>query len=206
MATYQSRFHKLNMKQLRVEVGKLTTELNINLMEYRETGKTEPVFESVLERLQAKGGAPRKTKTFKGFVGKGSRLNKAELIEYAEDLQRMISWDTFTPKGKKKRQEAEEKAWKTFRKTHPTWTREQYENALSILPKLKDLMDENYAELLEMYKEASAKGVEKEEFESLLQQVYDSSTGQSLTAEDVIDKLRYKVDEAITNKYIENMS
>lgn len=193
MATYQSRFYKLNMKQLRLEVGKLTTELNINLMEYRETGKTEPVFESVLERLQAKGGAPHRTKTFKGFVGKGSRLNKAELIEYAEDLQRMISWDTFTPKGKKKRQEAEEKAWRTFKKLHPEWTKEQYKSALNILPKLKDLLDENYAEMLELYRDAQTKGVDDSVFESMLQETYDYATGKGLSAEDVIDSVKRKI-------------
>lgn len=198
---YASRFNSMNVKQISSEVRKLVNELNTQIIDFRNSGQDSELLDKALAELQNIGGVGKG-----GGLSVGTRLKtKQELIQYAERLQMTKSWDTFTEAGIKKRKEAEDRAYKTFTKTHPNFSKEDYNNLGKVFSKLKDIFEHFDSEqMVEVWKFGKDNKIGNDTFDSIVNEVFTNykkgEAGKEYTPENVQDDIMKRLQEYASAK------
>lgn len=123
------------IRDIRKEIGMLVNELNKDLVEYYQTGTKVDIFENALETVKSKAGAKRLGKG--GGLPKGWNLTKkSDLIAYKRELERLKTFNQFTPAAVERIERQANKNRDKFLRNHPGWNAEQYNNMIDVYRKL----------------------------------------------------------------------
>nr|DAH52658.1 MAG TPA: hypothetical protein [Caudoviricetes sp.] len=111
------------VKELRVEIRKLTAEVNVRIAEYKEMRKPVRAVERQIERLQ--GLASTKTgKGARGEIGLGLKKSKLRLEVQKSALRNFLKFDMYSEKAKK---EKKSRAQKTFERRYGKMTEAEFD-------------------------------------------------------------------------------
>lgn len=127
----------MTVKELKSEIRRLTQEANIRFFEAKEKNIVSPQLEAVKERLIRYGSKPsvtRRTET----IGLGFRdKTKARLTRQYQELNRMLKYDIWSPKGIEQAEDEKQKAYESFKKYHPDWSKDKWTEFVEMLGNAK---------------------------------------------------------------------
>ena len=116
-------------EDLKNEIRALTQQVNMNIYEYRQTGKISKPVEAEIQRLQQFGSRANPITGRGAEIGLGFKRARSidDLKRQKAELERVADRDVWTPSGVRKLNDHANKSWLTFHKRHPEFTKAQWQ-------------------------------------------------------------------------------
>lgn len=204
----------MTVKELKQEIRQLTGEVNLNISEYRASGKKTRAFEQEIKKLQAYGSKASPTRRAEtvglGFRGK----TKLQLQRQLSELRRVADKDVWTPAGARRITAAKNKSWLAFKKNHEDWTKEKWQTFTDTFGHLTDSLKEKFGYMSkygdrERTRKNNNVGVTNEsllnafdkayddklDLTQLMEEVIKENKGKSLNQDKAIEQLMLKIKE-----------
>lgn len=189
---YISQFARMDQTTLRENVNRMVNDVNQRMVEYNAGDGDMDIFRNLYGELQRQGGKGKG-----GGLAKGYKLRKSELVAYAEMLNRAQQWDIFTEKGVEQRKAREQKAWRTFKRRHPNWTKAEWRNVGEYMSTVGSSLieivygdDANKDDFMEDIRRAQKEGVSADKFGDIVKQAYNNGGDQMDMHDFIRDALR----------------
>ena len=122
---------KRTVKELRKYIRETTARINLNIREYRESGKKMPrAYEKQIQRLQRLSGVKKPSR---GEIGVGvDRKRKAELLRQAGALKAFDAYDSFSPRAAREAERKYKKSYEAFKQNYGDISFDKWEQLVDI--------------------------------------------------------------------------
>ena len=132
--------------ELKKEIRRLTQQVNLNIMEYRQTGKKSKPMEAAIKRMQQFGGKANPIKQPNAEIGYGfkGRRSLEELRRQKAELERVESKDVWTPAGIRKMNDYANKSWLSFQKKHPNMSKADWQTFVDTFGAMSSELKETF--------------------------------------------------------------
>lgn len=116
-------------KQLKAEIRELTQQVNLNIYEYRQTGRISKPVEAEIKRLQQFGNKANPIRNRGSEIGLGFKRARSidDLKRQKAELERVAGRDVWMPSGVRKLNDHANKSWLSFKKRHPEYSKEDWQ-------------------------------------------------------------------------------
>lgn len=174
------------VKELRAEIYKLRTQtLNPKLLEYRQSGESVAIFDKAIDLTIKKSGAKGFSRG--GGLPTGYNLNKAGLEAYKRELQRLETYDMFTPAAIQREEYQQKKAMNSFMKNHPEFSEGDYDVMSKAFASLSDAQVEIFTsdEVAEVAKQARKKNLKGDTLAKIIDQKIREGEKRNLSQEEI---------------------
>lgn len=192
------KLQEMTIKELRALIRNMASDLNKVVIEKAEKGTATPQYNKALSKLQRRGGRGRS----RSGIGYGSKLTrKADLLKYAQELQRAQKSEFFKTEEQTKKDNRRSNAKETFLQRHPDMTEKDFNLMGQVFGLLSSGEIEQFGseQVVEISNYARNTGLRKKTLADIIKK--HLSNEQNITAEDVIDAVRNEIDERVnTNR------
>lgn len=209
MTREQIRARAAERKELKKDIRKLTEQVNLNILEYRNRGKSSMPMEKAIERLQQFGGKANPIRQPQAEIGLGfnRRRTMEDLRRQKAELERLENKDIWTPAGIRRMNDYANKSWLTFHKRHPEMDKADWQTFVDTFGAMNSELKEVFG-YIEKRSGVSASDVGNEALVSAyedadkgkrvnillyMQQVVEEHKGDGMTQKQAINYLKEKL-------------
>lgn len=196
-------------RELKQQIRELTQNVNINIYEYRQQGKSSKPMEAAIKRMQQFGGKANPVKQPTAEIGYGfnRRRTLEDLRRQKAELERVQNKDVWTPAGMRKMNDYANKSWLSFSKRHPDMTKEDWQTFVDTFGAMNSELKEVFG-YIEKRSGVSASDVGNEALVAAyeqgsrdkrtdillyMQQVVEEHKGEGMSQKDAIMYLKEKL-------------
>lgn len=185
----------MTVKQLQDFIRRQTIEANERLDTYKyEYVQSNKGLTDFITKLKEKGTG----NTQRDYIGLGFRgKRKEDLQAQARELEYFNEWDYASKKASEERRQQEDKAWKSFRKTHKSWTRDEWGQTLKFFANISPTILEQFGseEAMELYQNAKDRDIDEMTFGDILKDASMQASDENWSDEEMVDFIWDKINE-----------
>lgn len=129
MKREEIRARAAEKRQLMEDIRALTQEVNLNIYEYRQEGKSMKPMEEAIKRMQQFGAKANPIKSRGAEIGLGFKRVRSidDLKRQKAELERVLNKDVWTPSGIRRMNDHANKSWQSFHKRHPQFSKSDWQ-------------------------------------------------------------------------------